>query len=106
MRHVNLIVIVLKLHLKSKRVIEASTLFLQRVLEVANILTITVPPNALAIVALRHLLGVEQGFHALVVGALRFNQVYEVEFVGGEFTGVLNFEVEPLGIRCGIVVVL
>ena len=52
------------------------------------------------------LLGVEQRLHALVVGALGFDQIYNIEFVGGELLHVLNSEIEPLSEGCGHVIVL
>lgn len=51
------------------------------------------------------LLGVEQGLHALVVGALRFDQIYNIEFVGRELLHVLDSEIEPLSEGCGHVIV-
>ena len=56
MRHVHLVVIVLELNLESQGVVEAASFFLQGVLEVADVLPISVPPDSLAIVTVRHLL--------------------------------------------------
>ena len=50
-------------------------------------------------------LGVEQRLHALVVGALGLDQIYNIEFVGGELLDVLDSEVEPLSVgRCHMIV--
>lgn len=45
-REVDLIVIVLELHLEGQGVVEASALLLQLVLEVADVLAVSVPPIA------------------------------------------------------------
>jgi hypothetical protein len=73
MRHVYLVVIVLELNLEGESIIKASTFFLEGVLKVTNILPIAVPADALAIVAIRHFLGVKQRLHALVVATLRLD---------------------------------
>lgn len=56
MRHVHLVVIVLELNLESQGVVEAASFFLQGVLEVADVLPISVPPDSLPIVTVSHLL--------------------------------------------------
>lgn len=106
MSHVYLIIVILKLHLESKSVVEASSLFLERILEVANVLSISVPSDTLAIITLCHLLGVDQRFHALVVRTLRFHQIHKIELVSCEFLSVLDSEVEPLCVCSGVMIVL
>ena len=106
MRHVHLIVIVLELHLESESIVKTTSFLLKRILEVANILTIPVPANALSIVAVRHFLGVEERFHALVVGALRLDQIHKVELISCEFLDILHSEIEPLSVCCGIMIIL
>jgi hypothetical protein len=106
MRHVHLVVIILELNLERQRIVEASTFFLQGVLEVANVLAVAVPPDALAIVAVRHFLGVEQRLHALVVAALWLDQVHKVELISCELASVVYLEVKPLGVGRSIVVIL
>jgi hypothetical protein len=56
MRHVDFILIILKLYLESKGVVETTSFFLQGILEVADILSVSVPANALAVVTISHLL--------------------------------------------------
>jgi hypothetical protein len=56
MSHVYLVIIVLKLDLESQGVVETSSLLLEGVLEVANVLPVSVPANSLSIVAVSHLL--------------------------------------------------
>jgi len=66
-RHKHLIIVVLELHLESEGVVKASSFFLERILEVTNILAVSIPTNTLAIVALCHLLRVEERLHTLVI---------------------------------------
>ena len=42
----------------------------------------------------------------MVIGTLRLDQVDYVEFVGGVLPSIVDFEIEPLGICSGIVVIL
>ena len=98
MSHVDLVVIVKELHLEGEGVVEASALFLQRILEVTNISSVTVPSDALAVLLVRRFLGVKQGLHALVVRALRLNQIDKVEFVSDTSSCISNSEVVPLGV--------
>ena len=106
MSHIHLIVVILKLHLESKGIVETSAFLLKRVLEVTDVLSISVPSNALAIVTLCHLLRIDQRFHSLVVRTFRFHQVHKIELVSCELFRVLNSKVVPLGIRSRVVVVL
>lgn len=106
MCQIHIIIFILELHLKSKGVVEAASLFLQRVLEVAYVLAVTVPADTLPVVAVRHFLGVEERLHPLIVGALWLHKVYEIELVGCELPCVRHFEVKPLGISCSVMVVL
>jgi hypothetical protein len=55
MRHIDIIVIILKLYLESQCVIETTSLLLEGILEVADILSVSVPANALAVIAICHL---------------------------------------------------
>jgi hypothetical protein len=50
MCQVHLVIIVVELNLEGQSVVEATSLFLQRVLEVADILAVSVPTYALSIV--------------------------------------------------------
>jgi hypothetical protein len=106
MRHINLIIIILKLHLESKRVVESTSLLLERVLEVADILSVSVPSDALAIVAIRHFFRIEKRLHALIIRTLRLDKIYKIKLIGGELLCIRNFKVEPLGISCGVMIVL
>lgn len=56
MRHINLIIVVLKLNLESKCVIETSSFLLERILEITDILPISVPADALSIITVCTLL--------------------------------------------------
>lgn len=68
MRKVDLIVIVLELEGEAQCVVVAATLLLHCILEVSDVLTISVPTNALAIVSFSFFLGIEQRFQTLVEG--------------------------------------
>lgn len=104
--HVHFIIIMHKLYLKSKSVIKTTSFFLEGVLEVANVLSISVPPNALPFLAFSFFLGVEEWLHALVIWTLRLDEVDEIELVGGVLFDVTNFEVEPLRVIGSVVIIL
>lgn len=71
MRDPDLIVIILEAHFKLQRVVVATALFLHRVLEVRNVLTVAVPAMA---AWFRGLLGrVEERFLPLIIRAVRFD---------------------------------
>ena len=106
MRHVNLIVIILELDLESQGIIETTTFLFQTVLEVADVLAITVPSNALAIIGLCHFFGVDEGLHALIVRTFRLYKIDKVKFVSCKFLGICNFKIVPLGISCGVMIIL
>ena len=74
-------------------------------MEVANVLTISVPSDSLAVVAISFFLGVEQRLHSLVVGAFVLHEVYDVELVRREFLDVGYSEVKPLGVDCSVMVI-
>ena len=94
----------LELHGKSKGVVEPTSLLLKSVLEVTNVLSIPVPPNATALFSF--LLGVDEWLHTLVVRTLVLDEIYEVEFVVDALLHVGHSEVVPLGVGGGAVVVL
>lgn len=50
MGQVDLIVIMQELKLEGESVVEATTLFLQRVLEITYVLTVTIPANTLTVI--------------------------------------------------------
>lgn len=94
-----------ELHLEGQRVVEPASLFLQGVLEVANVLAIAVPPCSI-LAGVRLLLGIDERLHALVIRTFRLNQVDEIELVCYSFFHVIDLEVIPLGIDSGVVVIL
>ena len=106
MRHINFIIVVLKLHLESKCVIETSSFLLQRILEITNVLSISIPSDALSIIAVRHLFRVNKRLHTLVVRTLRFYQIHKIELVSCEFLCVLNSKIKPLSISSCVMVIL
>ena len=73
MSHVYLIVVIQKLNLESQGVVKASSFLLERVLKVADILSISIPTYTLSISLLSSLLRVKQRFHTLIVRTLWFN---------------------------------
>jgi len=70
-RKEHFIVIVFELGLKTKSEIEPAALFFHGVLEIANVFTISLPADPGLIVGL--FFGVNEGFHALIVGTLRLD---------------------------------
>jgi len=71
MGKIDLVIIVEELDLESQSVVEAATLLLQAVLKVADVGTVSIPADALALARLCLLLGVEEWLHSLVVATLR-----------------------------------
>ena len=67
MGQVDLIVIMQELELKGERVIEATALFLQRVLEITYVLAVTIPANTLTVIGFSFFFRINQWFHTLVV---------------------------------------
>lgn len=106
MSHINFIVIIQELNLECQSVIEATALLLQGVLEIAYVLSITIPTNPLAITLLCSFLRVEQWLHALVVGTLWFNQIDEIELVSCSSAGISDSEIIPLSISSSVVIIL
>lgn len=81
MSHVDFIIIVQKLHLEGQSVVKATAFFLQRILKITNVSSISVPSDALAILLVSRLFRVQQRFHTLVVRAFWLNQINKIEFV-------------------------
>lgn len=71
MRKEHFIVIVFELGLKTESEIKSPALFFHGVLEIANVFTISLPADPGLIIGL--FFGVNEGFHALIVGALRLD---------------------------------
>mmetsp|Transcript_13579 Transcript_13579/g.23115 ORF Transcript_13579/g.23115 Transcript_13579/m.23115 type:complete len:356 (-) Transcript_13579:44-1111(-) len=93
-----------KLQREGEGVIVATALLLERVLVVADVFAVAVPANTAAGLGL--LLGVDEGLHALVVGALGLDEVDEVELVLGVLARIGDPEVVPLRVGRRVVVVL
>jgi len=55
MGQIDLIVIMQELKLKGESVVKSTALFLQRVLEIAYVLTVTIPANTLTVVGISFL---------------------------------------------------
>jgi hypothetical protein len=85
-------------------VIRTTTLALHRVLVVTDVLAVTVPADAARSCSLFR--RIEEWLLALVVRTVRLDQVDDVEFVAHVLACVADFEVEPLDVRGGAVVVL
>jgi hypothetical protein len=81
MSHVDFIIIVQKLHLEGQSVVKATAFFLQRILKITNVSSISVPSDALAILLVSRLFRVQQRFHTLVVRTFWLNQINKIEFV-------------------------
>ena len=104
MRHVYLVIVILARPLEAQSVVRAAAFALHRVLVVANVFTGSVPPDTARLGRVLH--RVEQGFLALVIRAVRLDEVDHVEFVPDVFADVADFEVVPLGVSCRSIIIL
>jgi len=100
-----LVIVIWELDLESECVVESSRLLFQWVLEITNILTVSVPTDSLALTWFSIFLWIYQWFHSLVIWALWLHQVHDVEFISGVFSSVVYFEIIPLGVSGGVVIV-
>lgn len=106
MSHIHFVVIILELHLEGECIVKAPSFLLERILKVADVLPISVPPDTLAVITVGHLFRVDQRLHTLVVRTLRFHKIDKVEFVSCEFFGVFYPKIEPLGVSSCVMVIL
>jgi len=97
MSHINFTVVMFELNSECQGIIKTATFLLQRILEIADILSISVPSIARSIIGFGLFLWIEQRFHSLIVWTLWFDQVHNVEFVSSKLFDVLNLEIKPLG---------
>lgn len=104
MSDVNFVVVMLHASFKCKSVIKATSLSFHGVLVVADVFAVTVPANTSTLGRL--FVRVEQWFLPLIIRTVGFYQINDIEFVLYTFARVCYTEVEPLGIRCGLVIVL
>jgi len=103
MGQVDFIIIIFEGYFEGKCVVAASTFALHRVLIVTDIFSVAVPTVSTwaACVFCR----VEKRLLTLVVGAVGFYKIYDVEFVSDIFSGIRDFKVVPLCISsCPVVV--
>jgi hypothetical protein len=106
MSHIDFVLVILKLHLESQCIVESTSLLLEGILEVADVLPISVPSDALAVVTIRHLFRVEKWLHALIIGTLWLHKIHKIKLICSELLCIRNFKVEPLGISSGVMIVL
>jgi len=105
MSHVDITIIMFELNGECQGVIKTATFLFQRILEVTDILAISIPSIALSIVAIGFFFWIKQRFHSLVVRALWFDQINDVEFISRKFFDILNLEIKPLSKgRCIVIV--
>ena len=102
--YVDLIIVVGEGDLELERVVVPSALFLHRVLKVGYAFPIAVPAQTARSCRFFH--RVEQRLLSLVVGTVGLDQVHDREFVLDVTAHVRNFEVEPLCVDLGLVIVL
>lgn len=103
MSHVNFVLVVSESHFELQGVVISACFLFHLVFEVGNILSVAVPANV-SLSSFIH--WVKKRFLTLVVGTIRLHKVYYLKFVSNVFTHVWYLEVEPLRIRCCLVVVL
>jgi hypothetical protein len=85
-------------------VVEASTLPLHGVLVIADIFSVTVPANTSRTVGF--LCRIQERLLSLVVGAIRLDQINDVELIADVLASVRHSKVEPLRVGRRLVVVL
>ena len=95
MSQIYLVFVMRELEGEGERVVGASTLFLELVLIVDNIVPSPVPADARQFGLFFR---INERFHALVIRALRLNKVDKIELVYCVLFGVLYSEVIPLGV--------
>ena len=103
MGHVDLVVIILERAFKGKSVVGTATFALHCVLVVADILAIAIPAYPTRLLCIFY--GVNERLLALIVRAVRLDQIYYVEFIPDIFADVAHFEVIPLCVTCCTVIV-
>ena len=105
MSEVDFIIVMQKLDLEGQCVVEATALLFQGVLEVTNVLPISIPSNSLSIILFCALFGVKERLHALVIGTLVFDQINNIKLVRRQFLNIGHPEVKPLRVSRGVMVV-
>lgn len=89
-----------ELNCKCQSIVKSTSFLFKLVLEVTNILTISVPAVTwTTILNILILFGIKQWFHTLVVWTIRLDKIDEIEFVRLKLLDVLKSEVKPLRIR-------
>ena len=102
-RNINLVIVVLERHFELKRIVIATCLLLHLILVVGDVFSVAVPTHTPR--GGSFLRGVEQRLLALVVRTVWLDKVDDSEFVFCALTHVGNSKVEPLRVRCSVVVV-
>lgn len=105
MSQVYFTVIMFELNGECQCIIKTATFLLQRVLEVTDILDISVPSIAWSIICFSLFLWIKQRFHSLIVRTLWFNQIDDVKLVSGKLFYILNLEIKPLSEGSCVVIV-
>lgn len=104
MRQEDVVIVIPESSLESHGVVKAAALLLHAVLVVAYVLA--VPHPAHASVHGRSFARIYQRLHALIVGTLRLNQVYDVKLVRSVLLSVAYFKVKPLCICTCTMIIL
>jgi len=105
MCYVTLTIVMFELNGECQCIVKTATFLLQGILEVTDILSISIPSIALSVIKFSLFLWIKQRFHSLVVWTLWFNQVDNVEFIGSELFDILNLEIKPLSEGSCVVIV-
>jgi hypothetical protein len=100
---VTLIILIFKLNLKCKGVVETPALLFHTVLVIANTLAISLPPQIVDVSVLSR---VKKGPLALVVRTLGLHEIDEVKFICLIPSSVLYTEIVPLSVSTGAIVIL
>ena len=104
MREVHLVVIVLEGNAKSQCLVKPTAFLLHAVLVITDVVAVALPTYAALLLRLPP--GIDQRLHPLVVGALRLDEVDDVELIGYVLARVADLEEEPLSVVVGAIVVL
>lgn len=97
----NSIVVILKINTESQCVIMSCRSFFYRILIIANVFTCSLPSFPVCFCCF---LWIHQRLHSVVVQAIRFQQIYYVEFVKSASLSVFQSEIKPLVVCFGQVI--
>ena len=104
MSDVDLIVVVAQSNFKGEGVVITTSFFLHRILVIGNIFAIAVPAYASGAISLFY--RINKRLLPLVIAAIRFDEIYNIESIAYVFFHICDAEVKPLSVVCRLIVIL